>query len=145
MVEGLQELLSAIQEAAKGGSVDVKRVIAEVGEAAADTLAAEYEGSEEAAKVYVGVLSRAAATLAHILAPRTEPCRRVASLLAHCLAGLALNRQGECVFMKMRGDVRIEGALFPAGSTACIPLDRALGLQAAGLGEVLLIGRLPEA
>ncbi|NPA05519.1 MAG: hypothetical protein GXO09_05450 [Crenarchaeota archaeon] len=143
--EGLEALLAAIESSAKGGSVDIARLIDSVSEAVADTLSAEYEGAEEAKKAYILLLSRASTILSSMILGVLEPCKRVRLLLQHCLAGLALNRQGGCVFMKLLETLKLHGRLYPRGSVACIPLEDAFGLQAAGLGEALLIGRLPEA
>lgn len=142
---GLEFILNYIKSMLEERPIKLEDVIAGMSKTAALSLLSDKLVSDERlVEAYFVILSKIVNIASLFALERSEILKKMKESVANLLAGLALNRDGDCVFVKALCEVRLPGkrVKLSKGSIACMEPLQAVLLEVGGLVEILLIGRL---
>jgi len=140
-------MLNYVKGMLEGRPVKLEDVIAEMSKTVALSLLSDKViGNERLVEAYFTMLSKTVSIASSFVLEQSEVFKRLKECIASLLAGLALNRNGDCVFVKVLHEIRLPGrrVRLPKGSIACMEPLQAVLLEVGGFIEILLIGRLPK-
>ena len=144
---GLESMLDYIKSMLEKQPAKLGDIIATMSKTVALSLLSDkVVGNERLVETYFVMLSKTASIASLFTLEQSEILEKMKEGIANLLAGLALNRNGNCVFVKALYEVRLPGrrVKLSKGSITCIEPLQAVLLEAGGLVEILLIGRLPK-
>jgi len=144
---GLESMLDYIKSMLEKQPVKLEDVIATMSKTVALSLLSDkVVGNERLVKTYFVMLGKTADIASLFTLEQSEILEKMKESIANLLAGLALNRNGSCVFVRALCEAQLPGkrVKLSKGSITCIEPLQAVLLEAGGLVEILLIGRLPK-
>ena len=127
--------------------IKLENVIAEMSKTLALSLLSDKViSNERLVETYFVMLSKMVNIASTFVLEKSKMLKKMKESIANLLAGLALNRNGDCVFVKILCELQLPGmrVKLTRGSTACIEPLQAVLLEAGGFVEILLIGRLSK-
>jgi len=127
--------------------IKLENVIAEMSKTLALSLLSDKViSNERLVETYFVMLSKMVNIASTFVLEKSKMLKKMKESIANLLAGLALNRNGDCVFVKILCELQLPGmrVKLTRGSTACIEPLQAVLLEAGGFAEILLIGRLSK-
>ena len=140
-------MLNCIKSVLDGRPIKLEDVIAEMSKTVALSLLSDkVVSNEKLVEAYFAILSKTVGIASSFVLEQSRILKRFKESIANLLAGLALNRNGDCVFVKVLHEIRLPSRRIrlPKGSTVCVEPLQAVLLEVGGFVEILLIGRLPK-
>ncbi|HIQ56201.1 MAG TPA: hypothetical protein EYH59_05955 [Pyrodictium sp.] len=144
---GLEFMLSYIRSVLEKRPAELEDVIARMSKTVALSLLSDKAAVDgRLVEKYFAMLSKIANIASLFTLEQSEVLKKMKESIVNLLAGLALNRNGGCVFIKALHEVQLPGkrVKLSKGSITCVEPFQAVLLEVGGLIEILLIGRLPE-
>ncbi|HIC98784.1 MAG TPA: hypothetical protein EYP08_03845 [Pyrodictiaceae archaeon] len=145
--QGLEFMLNYIRGLLEEKPIKLENVIAEMSKTLALSLLSDKViSNERLVETYFVMLSKMVNIASTFVLEKSKMLKKMKESIANLLAGLALNRNGDCVFVKILCELQLPGmrVKLTRGSTACIEPLEAVLLEAGGFVEILLIGRLSQ-